>query len=75
MATLPVPGEPPASNALAETLRAALLEHDQMETQVKAADGVLFIRITAFVYNSEADYARLAEALPKRLRAMGSAAR
>ncbi len=71
MATLPVPGAPPASNALAEKLRAALLEHDHMETQVKAADGVLFIRITAFVYNSDADYARLAEALPKRLRALG----
>lgn len=75
MATLPVPGEPPASHALAEKLRAALLEHDHMETQVKAADGVLFIRITAFVYNSDEDYARLAEALPKRLRALVSAAR
>lgn len=72
MATLPVPGEPAASNALAEKLRAALLERDHLETQVKAADGVLFIRITAFVYNSDEDYARLAEALPKRLRETGS---
>jgi isopenicillin-N epimerase len=67
MATLPVPGSPPASNALASALRVALLEKDHLETQIKAADGVLFIRITAFVYNAEEDYARLAEALPRRL--------
>ncbi|MGD9538154.1 MAG: aminotransferase class V-fold PLP-dependent enzyme [Alphaproteobacteria bacterium] len=70
MATLKVPGAPPASNALAEKLRAALLEQDRLETQIKAADGILFIRITAFVYNADEDYARLAAALPRRLDAM-----
>ncbi|MSO74502.1 MAG: aminotransferase class V-fold PLP-dependent enzyme [Alphaproteobacteria bacterium] len=68
MASLPVPSAPPASNALAEKLRAALLEQDHLETQIKATDGVLFIRITAFVYNADEDYARLAEAVPKRRR-------
>lgn len=72
MATLPVPGSPPASNALADRLRAALLERDRLETQIKAADGVLFLRITAFVYNQDDDYARLASALPRRLEAMRS---
>ena len=72
MASLPVPGAPPASHALAEKLRTALLDHDHLETQIKAVDGVLFIRITAFVYNSDEDYARLAKALPKRLRDIGS---
>jgi len=72
MATLEVPGAPPASSALADRLRAALLEQDRLETQIKAADGVLFIRITAFVYNQDDDYARLAAALPKRLDAARS---
>ncbi len=72
MASLPVPGDRPASNALAEKLRVALLDHDHMETQIKLNDGVLFIRITAFIYNADEDYARLAEALPKRLRDLRS---
>lgn len=75
MASLPLPGDPPASNAVAEKLRAALLDHDHLETQIKLTDGVMFIRITAFVYNTDDDYACLAEALPKRLRELGSNAR
>ena len=62
-----------ASNALATALRVALLEQDHLETQIRAVDGVLFIRITAFVYNADEDYARLAEALPRRLNEIGSA--
>jgi isopenicillin-N epimerase len=67
MATLPLPGDPPPERALAERLRGALLAADALETQLIAVEGRLWVRITSFVYNAEEDYARLAEALPKRL--------
>lgn len=67
MATLPIPGDPPPTRAFADRLRQTLLEQDRLETQIIAVEGRLWIRITAFVYNAEEDYVRLAAALPKRL--------
>ena len=67
MATIPIPGDPPATRAFAEKLRQVLLDQDRLETQIIAVEGKLWIRITAFVYNADEDYARLAAALPKRL--------
>jgi len=67
MATIPIPGEPPATRAFAEKLRQRLLDEDRLETQIIAVMGRLWIRFTAFVYNAEEDYDRLAEALPRRL--------
>jgi isopenicillin-N epimerase len=66
MATVPVPAALGADREAAARLRDALLFEDRIEVQVHAWRGELRLRISAQIYNEEADYEQLGEAVERR---------
>jgi isopenicillin-N epimerase len=67
MITLPLPEALGASAEEAARLRDALLFEDHIEVQVHAGYGRLWMRLCAHVYNDDADFARLGDAVAGRL--------
>ncbi len=67
MATLPLPGSLGSTPADADRLRDALLFDHRIEVPVIAYRDRLWLRLSAQVYNDEADIARLADAMKKLL--------
>jgi isopenicillin-N epimerase len=63
MVTLPLPASLGSSPADASRLRDALLFDRAIEVQVHAAQGRLYVRISAQIYNEIGDYERLADAV------------
>jgi isopenicillin-N epimerase len=68
MVTVPLPDEAGSSDADAEKLRLALLVEDRIEVQLHAWRGRLWTRVSAQIYNDEADIARLGDAVARRSR-------
>ena len=66
MVTVALPESAGTSDADAMRLRLALLVEDRIEVQLHAWRGRLWTRVSAQVYNDQADIARLAEAVAKR---------
>ena len=66
MATVPLPAALGSDREAAARLRDALLFEDGIEVQVHAWRGELRLRISAQIYNEEADYERLGEAVARR---------
>ncbi|HUL72064.1 MAG TPA: aminotransferase class V-fold PLP-dependent enzyme [Vicinamibacterales bacterium] len=65
MATLALPDRLGTTAADAARLRDALLFKDRIEVQVHAAQGRLWTRISAQVYNERSDFERLGEAVER----------
>lgn len=65
MATVPLPDQLGHTTEDAARLRDALLERDQIEVQIHAGRGRLWVRVSAQVYNDERDIARLGETIEK----------
>ncbi len=68
MATVAVPGNWPASKAMADRLHDDLLQRFGIEVPVMDFAGRLWIRVCAQVYNEPWEYERLAEAVCRILR-------
>jgi isopenicillin-N epimerase len=68
MVTVPLPDKAGSSDADADKLRLALLLEDRIEVQLHAWRGRLWTRVSAQIYNDEADIARLADAVARRSR-------
>ena len=66
MASVPLPERFGAAPEQAAALRDALLAEDRIEVQVFPRRGRLWIRVAAQVYNDDADFERLAEAVARR---------
>ena len=66
MVTVPLPERMGATRDDAARLRDALLFEDRIEIQLHAAQGRLWVRISAQIYNQMSDYERLAEAVLRR---------
>jgi isopenicillin-N epimerase len=64
MATIRLPGEWPATRKAAERIHDRLWEQHRIEVPVIPFAGALWVRISAQIYNSIEDYARLADAVP-----------
>jgi isopenicillin-N epimerase len=62
IATVRMPNQP-ADWALAQKLSQALSDRHRITVPFMAVGGALWLRISAFAYNEDADYARLPEAL------------
>jgi isopenicillin-N epimerase len=67
MVTVPLPEAAGATDADASRLRLALLVEDNIEVQLHAWRGRLWVRVSAQVYNDIADVERLAAAVDRRL--------
>jgi isopenicillin-N epimerase len=67
MITVPLPARAGTNVADAQGLRDALLFEDHIEVQLHALGERLWTRISAQIYNDEADVQRLADALARRL--------
>jgi isopenicillin-N epimerase len=67
MVTVPLPPRAGSSAAEAQRLRDALLYEDRIEVQLHAFGERLWTRVSAQIYNEEADVNRLADALARRL--------
>ena len=67
MATLPLPAALGRTPDDAAGLRDALLFEDRIEVQIHAAHDRLWVRVSAQVYNDEADVDRLADAVSARV--------
>jgi isopenicillin-N epimerase len=67
MVTVPLPEASGSTDADAATLRLALLEEDQIEVQLHASSGRLWVRVSTHVYNDVTDIDRLASAVRQRL--------
>ena len=66
MITVPLPETAGSTDHDAEMLRLALLVEDRIEIQLHAAGGRLWTRVSAQVYNDEADITRLGDAVARR---------
>jgi isopenicillin-N epimerase len=66
MVTLPVPASLGSDGEAALRVRDALLFEDQIEVQVHAAHGRVWVRISAQVYNTPDEYTRLGDAVARR---------
>ena len=66
MVTVPLPETAGSTDADAARLRLALLLEDRIEVQLHAWRGRLWTRVSAQVYNDQADVARLADAVVRR---------
>ena len=66
MVTVPLPTILGGSDDAASALRLALLLEDRIEVQIVALGGRLWARVSAQVYNDEADIERLADAVLQR---------
>ena len=66
MVTVPLPPEAGSTADDAYRLRNALLYEDQIEVQLHAGHGRLWVRISAQIYNDDADVDRLVEAIDRR---------
>jgi len=66
MITVPLPERAGSTDADAEQLRLALLLEDRIEVQLHAWRGRLWTRVSAQVYNDEADITRLGDAVARR---------
>ena len=64
MATVELPFPGRATPAAAQQIRAILRDRHNLEAFIKAIDGSLWVRLSAFVYNEMADYERLARIAP-----------
>ena len=67
MASLELPRSLGESAEDAARLRSALLYEDRIEVAVHAFRGRVWMRVAAQAYNDEADFARLADAVARRL--------
>jgi isopenicillin-N epimerase len=67
MITVPLPVRAGSGAAAAQRLRDALLFEDRIEVQLHAFGERLWTRVSAQIYNDEADVERLADALARRL--------
>ena len=67
MVTVPVPESAGATAADAARLRLALLAEDNIEVQLHAWRGRLWVRVSAQIYNERADITRLADAVTSRI--------
>jgi len=67
MVTLPLPERLGSTAAHAAELRDRLLFDDRIEVQVHAGHGRLWTRVSAQVYNDQADLERLAESVARRV--------
>jgi isopenicillin-N epimerase len=67
MITVPLPESAGSSDDDATQLRLALLVDDRIEVQLHAWRGRLWTRVSAQVYNDEADIARLGDAVARRV--------
>lgn len=63
MVTVPLPEEAGATEADAERMRLQLLVEDRIEVPLYAWSGRLWVRVSAQIYNDQADIARLADAV------------
>jgi isopenicillin-N epimerase len=68
MVTVPLPPEAGSTADDAYRLRNALLFDDHIEVQLHAGHGRLWVRISAQIYNDDADVDRLVEAIGRLLR-------
>jgi isopenicillin-N epimerase len=68
MITVPLPASAGATDEDATRMRVALLVEDQIEVQLHAWRGRLWVRVSAQVYNDLADVDRLATAVERRIR-------
>jgi isopenicillin-N epimerase len=68
MVTVALPDDAGSTEADAEQLRLALLVEDRIEVQLHASQGRLWTRVSAQIYNDEADIARLGDAVARRSR-------
>ena len=66
MITVPLPERAGSTDEDAAALRLALLVEDRIEVPVHAWRGRLWTRVSAQIYNDEADIARLGEAVARR---------
>jgi isopenicillin-N epimerase len=66
MASVPLPERFGAAPEQAAALRDALLAEDRIEVQVFPRRGRLWVRVAAQIYNDDADFERLAEAVARR---------
>ncbi len=67
MVTVPLPQSAGATAADAAGLRLALLAEDNIEVQLHAWRGRLWVRVSAQIYNERADITRLADAVTSRI--------
>ncbi len=63
MAAIALPGDWPATEESALRLHNALFSNHRIEIPIKAMGGRLWVRISAQIYNTEADYFRLRDAI------------
>jgi isopenicillin-N epimerase len=66
MVTVPLPESAGSTDEDAATLRLALLVEHRVEVQLHAWRGRLWTRVSAQVYNDEADITRLGDAVARR---------
>lgn len=66
MVTVPLPAAAGSVDDEAARLRLALLVEDQIEVQLHAWRGSLWVRVSAQVYNERADVERLGDAIARR---------
>jgi isopenicillin-N epimerase len=66
MVTVPLPDAAGSTDQDADELRLALLVEDRIEVQLHAWRSRLWTRVSAQIYNDEADIARLGEAVARR---------
>jgi isopenicillin-N epimerase len=66
MITVPLPERAGSTDEDAAALRLALLVEDRIEVPLHAWRGRLWTRLSAQVYNDEADVARLGDAVARR---------
>jgi isopenicillin-N epimerase len=66
MATVPLPLSAGTTDDEAARLRVALLVEDQIEVQLHAWRGRMWVRVSAQVYNDLSDIERLAQAVARR---------
>jgi isopenicillin-N epimerase len=66
MITVPLPDSAGATDDDATALRLALLVEDRIEVQLHAWRGRLWTRVSAQIYNDQADITRLADAVARR---------
>jgi isopenicillin-N epimerase len=69
MRVIPLPANGTVDPAAAVRLRERISDELRAETAVNAWNGALLLRLSAQVYNSREEYDRLADGLPKLLRA------
>jgi isopenicillin-N epimerase len=67
MVTVPLPDAAGSTDADAERLRLALLVEEDIEVQLHATRGRLWVRVSAQIYNELDDIHRLADAVVRRL--------